>query len=56
MREDAAQRGDQVFAPHTVGDVRGKLAVPPGADAAAHARAGYVTALEAANASPYGPW
>ncbi|MHB1894742.1 MAG: hypothetical protein ACYCTZ_14850, partial [Candidatus Dormibacteria bacterium] len=32
------------------------LAVPPGADVSAHARAGYVAALRAANASKQGPW
>jgi len=40
----------------TVGELRGKLAVPSGADEAAHERAGYVAALQAANASQYGPW
>ena len=40
----------------TVGDLRGKLAVPSGADETAHERAGYVAALQAANASAYGPW
>jgi dihydroorotate dehydrogenase (fumarate) len=40
----------------SVGEVRGKLAVPPGGDETAFNRAGYVTALRAANASPYGPW
>jgi len=39
-----------------VGEVRGKLAVPPGGDETAHERAGYVAALRAANANPYGPW
>jgi len=37
-------------------DFRGRLAVPSGTDATAHARAGYVAALRAANASPHGPW
>jgi hypothetical protein len=32
------------------------LSVPPGADAPAHERAGYVTGLRAANVSAYGPW
>ncbi|MGP0005520.1 MAG: dihydroorotate dehydrogenase-like protein [Acidimicrobiales bacterium] len=41
---------------HNVGEVRGKLAVPSGGDEAVHERAGYVAALRAANASPYGPW
>jgi dihydroorotate dehydrogenase (fumarate) len=40
----------------TVGELRGKLAVPPGVDVTAHERAGYVAALQAANASAYGPW
>ena len=40
----------------TVGELRGMLAVPPGADQAAHERAGYVTALRAANLNPTGPW
>jgi dihydroorotate dehydrogenase (fumarate) len=40
----------------TVGEVRGKLAVPLGSDATAHERAGYVSALRTANASEYGPW
>jgi len=39
----------------TVGELRGKLAVPSGADETAHERAGYVAALQAANASAYGP-
>jgi dihydroorotate dehydrogenase (fumarate) len=40
----------------TVGELRGTLAVPLGADETAHERAGYVAALQAANASAYGPW
>ncbi|HEY2650452.1 MAG TPA: dihydroorotate dehydrogenase-like protein [Solirubrobacteraceae bacterium] len=36
--------------------VRGLLAVPPEADAAAYERAGYVTAMRAANAGAYEPW
>lgn len=40
----------------SVGEVRGKLAVPGDGDETAFNRAGYVTALRAANASPYGPW
>jgi dihydroorotate dehydrogenase (fumarate) len=36
--------------------VRGLLAVPPEADAAAYERAGYVTAMRAANAGAYNPW
>jgi len=40
----------------SVADFRGLLAVPPGTDATAHARAGYAAALRAANATPHGPW
>ena len=40
----------------TVGDVRGMLAAPPGADATARTRAGYAAALRAANADLHGPW
>ncbi len=40
----------------TVGELRGKLEVPPDADATVHERAGYVGALAAADANPYGPW
>lgn len=36
--------------------VRGLLAVPAEADAAAYERAGYVTAMRAANAGDYSPW
>ncbi len=39
-----------------VGDLRGLLSLPPGADEAAHERAGYVSGLQAANSSAYGPW
>ncbi|MGA8207647.1 MAG: dihydroorotate dehydrogenase-like protein [Candidatus Dormiibacterota bacterium] len=39
-----------------VGALRGKLAVGSQGDQAAQARAGYVAALRAANAAPYGPW
>src|SRR6516162_2262878 len=39
----------------SVAEVRGLLAVPDGTDQAAYERAGYVTALAAANRS-YGPW
>ncbi len=39
----------------SVAEVRGLLAVPDGTDPAAYERAGYVTALEAANKG-YGPW
>jgi dihydroorotate dehydrogenase (fumarate) len=38
-----------------VGEFRGLLSVPAGTDEAAYERAGYVTALEAAN-THYGPW
>jgi dihydroorotate dehydrogenase (fumarate) len=40
----------------TLDDLRGMLAVPAGADEAAYERAGYVTALRAANAGAYSPW
>ena len=40
----------------TVDDVRGLLAVPPDADAAAYERSSYVTAMRAANAGAYTPW
>ena len=39
----------------SVAEFRGLLVVPAGTDEAAYERAGYVTALEAAN-SHYGPW
>ena len=39
-----------------VGQFRGLLAVPPEADAAAYERAGYVTAMRAANAGAFAPW
>jgi dihydroorotate dehydrogenase (fumarate) len=39
----------------SVGELRGLLSVPAGTDEAAYERAGYVTALDAANRS-YGPW
>ena len=39
-----------------VGELRGMLAVPADADAAAFARAGYVSAMRAANAGAYSPW
>jgi dihydroorotate dehydrogenase (fumarate) len=39
-----------------VEEVRGLLAVPEGTDAAAYERAGYVTAMRAANAGAYAPW
>ena len=37
-------------------EVRGMLSVPAGADQAAYERAGYVTAMRAANAGAYNPW
>jgi dihydroorotate dehydrogenase (fumarate) len=37
-------------------DVRGLLAVPAAADRATYERAGYVTAMRAANAGAYNPW
>ena len=40
----------------TVDELRGLLSVAPGADEAAHERAGYVSGLQNANASTYGPW
>lgn len=39
----------------SVGELRGLLSVPAGTDEAAYERAGYVTALDAANRG-YGPW
>ena len=39
-----------------VDDLRGMLAVPPGADEAVYERAGYVGALREANSNTYGPW
>ncbi len=39
----------------SLGELRGLLAVPTGADQAAYERAGYVTALQAANAGAYAP-
>jgi dihydroorotate dehydrogenase (fumarate) len=39
-----------------VDELRGMLAVPPEADKAAYERAGYVSAMRAANARAYGPW
>lgn len=41
---------------HTVGELRGMLSVPPAVDHAEYERAGYVTALRAANRGSYGPW
>jgi dihydroorotate dehydrogenase (fumarate) len=40
----------------TVGDVRGMLATPAQTDHDAYQRAGYVTAMRAANAGAYTPW
>jgi dihydroorotate dehydrogenase (fumarate) len=40
----------------TLDDVRGLLAVPREADAAAYERSSYVTAMRAANAGAYNPW
>jgi dihydroorotate dehydrogenase (fumarate) len=40
----------------SVDEVRGLLAVPAVADEAAYERAGYVTAMRAANAGAYNPW
>jgi dihydroorotate dehydrogenase (fumarate) len=37
-------------------EVRGRLSVPAVADAEAYERAGYVTAMRAANAGAYNPW
>jgi dihydroorotate dehydrogenase (fumarate) len=40
----------------SVRDARGLLAVPAEADETLHERAGYVSALDEANQSSYGPW
>jgi dihydroorotate dehydrogenase (fumarate) len=40
----------------SIGEVRGLLSVPATADKAAYERAGYVTAMRAANAGAYNPW
>ena len=40
----------------TVEEVRGRLAVAPGTDAAAHERVAYVGALRRANSTAYGTW
>ena len=40
----------------SVDEVRGMLSVPAVADEAAYERAGYVTAMRAANAGAYNPW
>jgi dihydroorotate dehydrogenase (fumarate) len=39
-----------------VDELRGMLSVPRDTDGAAYQRAGYVTALRAANAGAYSPW
>lgn len=39
-----------------VDELRGMLSVPPTADPAAYQRAGYVTAMRAANVGAYSPW
>ena len=39
-----------------VNELRGMLAVPSGPDESEYQRAGYVSALRAANANAYGPW
>ena len=39
----------------SVGELRGRLSVPPGSDETANERSGYVDALRAANVSAYGP-
>jgi dihydroorotate dehydrogenase (fumarate) len=51
LRRWMASKGFQ-----TVDDVRGLLAVPRDADAAAYERSSYVTAMRAANAGAYNPW
>jgi len=51
LRSWMARKGFQ-----TVGDVRGLLAVPRDADAAAYERSSYVTAMRAANACADNPW
>ena len=40
----------------SIDQFRGILLMPTGMDKAAHECAGYVSALEAANSSTYGPW
>jgi dihydroorotate dehydrogenase (fumarate) len=40
----------------TVDELRGMLSAPPAADQAAYERAGYVSAMRAANARAHGPW
>ncbi len=41
---------------NAVDELRGMLSVPPAADPAAYERAGYVTAMRAANVGVYSPW
>jgi dihydroorotate dehydrogenase (fumarate) len=41
---------------HSLDEVRGMLSVPAVADGVAYERAGYVTAMRAANAGAYNPW
>ena len=40
----------------TVEELRGLLATPVGADETAHERGEYVSALQQANSTDYGPW
>ena len=40
----------------SVDELRGMLAVPADTDAAQYERAGYVSAMRAANAGAYAPW
>jgi dihydroorotate dehydrogenase (fumarate) len=40
----------------TVDQLRGLLSVPSGTDESAHERVGYVSAMQEANSSVYGPW
>ncbi|MEA2247703.1 MAG: hypothetical protein QOH46_2232 [Solirubrobacteraceae bacterium] len=40
----------------SVGELRGRLSVPPGTDQAAYERWDYVGALRAANARAHGSW
>ena len=40
----------------SVDELRGLVSAVPGGDAAERERAGYVNAMRAANASPYGSW
>ena len=58
VREHAARRALQLERKgfNSVHDLRGMLSAPPGAHDAEHERAGYVSALRAANARAHGPW